>query len=271
MPTEIDETTALSYHYWESVGGEGSTNFHVFQLANLLHFLEDVEGNLSGNFKSFTFDLDNHLTSGYTDSSVFKVDMIDGEGRLFVVAKGLEPFYLEYDSTGDSISSVLIGINVRDFTGLDDQLEIDERPASLSEEHDYNLKNQGWWQQRRETAAGADVNPITAFNTNEGAYPSNADIAWLGMVDDGSGNLVFSTEEITLLTLGNTPAPKGHFIIDPFNIEYESLRLLTNTGGGGYAGGGTGALGGAGGGGGAGTPPPFWIVIPTPPPDWDEF
>ena len=60
----------------------------------------------------------------------------------------------------------------------------------------------------------------------------------LGMVDDGSGNLRFNAEFIEDLSLGNTPAPKGHFIIDPFSIAYEALR--TGTGGSGGFGGSAG-------------------------------
>ena len=185
------------------------------------------------------------------------VDMISGEGYLFIVGKKLEPFYLEHDTAGDTISSTNINIQVRDLTGIDDSLEVDERPATLSEEHEYNLKNQGWWQQRKRISDGSLVDPITQFDTDIGDFPSNADISHLGMVDDGSGNLRFKSTFLEELTLGNTPAPKGHFIIDPFCIAYDDLRTGTATGGGGY---GTfsGNVGGAYGGAPVTTPPPWY-------------
>jgi hypothetical protein len=84
------------------------------------------------------------------------------------------------------------------------------------------------------------------------------------MIDDGSGNLVFDPDYILDLTTGNTAAPKGHFVIDPFYIDYENLRLGNDLGSGAW-GGGVGSLGGAGGGG-YSDPPPWWT-----PPEGDAF
>ena len=259
----LSATSATAYHRWDSVNNDGSLTFHVFQINNLLYFLEDAEGNLSGNFKSFSYDLDNDLTSGYVDSSDMAVSMASGDGRLFVVGKKIEPIFIEYDPVGDSISSSQVDIHIRDFTGLDDTLGTNERPATLSEEHEYNLKNQGWNQTRRVTHAGGFVSPITQFDTDNGAFPSNSDIAYLGMIDDGSGNLVFDADSMRDLSIGNTSAPKGHFIIDPFNIQYDDLRTGVLAGNGGY-GGATGSGGGVTGGG--TTPDPGWW---QPPPEYD--
>lgn len=256
LSESVSTTNASSYHFWEGVGGVGGLNYHVFQIDSVLYFFEDVSGNLYGNQKSFNYELNDVIAPAFTDTSDTPVDMSSGEGRLFVVGQKIEPIYIEYDSAGDSISSIKVEIRVRDLTGLDDSLEIDERPAALSEEHDYNLNNQGWWQQRKRLSDGTLVDPIEQFNTDVGDYPSNADISHLGMVDDGSGNLRFKSTFLEELTLGNTPSAKGHFIIDPFNINYESLRTGGDTGGGGYG-------GGAGTGGGASGPvvepdPPWW-------------
>lgn len=252
----VNDTNASAYRFWDSVGGDGSLNFHVFQIGATLHFIKDADGNLTDQRQSFIFDLDDMVTAAYSSVEDAPVSMTSGEGKLFVVSQKVEPFYIEYDATGDTISSTFVDIRVRDLTGLDDTLEIDERIGTLSEEHDYNLNNQGWWQQRRIVAAGAFEDPIAQFFTINAVYPSNADIALLGVVDDGSGNLIFKEEELLDLTLGNTPASKGHFIINPFNILYDDLRTGTDTGGGGY-GGSSGSSGGTDPGGGAGEPP-WW-------------
>jgi len=60
-------------------------------------------------------------------------------------------------------------IHIRDFWGIDDGLAVDERPATLSTNHAYNLLNQGWTGEN-----------IAAFNASIGAYPSNADASYYG-------------------------------------------------------------------------------------------
>lgn len=234
IPEAITSASAINYALWKSVGGIGDLDYHVFQINNTLYMLPDSSGNLSDSTSSLTYDLNSNLSDAYIDTSDTIVDMATGEGLLFVTGKKVNPFFIEYDEDTATISATDIPIRIRDLTGLDDGLEIDERPNTLSDEHDYNLNNQGWWQQRRIASGGSKLDPIAQFNTANGAYPSNADIAFLGMVDDGNGDLVFDAEELELLTLGNTPAPKGHFIIDPFNIKYEDLRTQVETGGGGY-------------------------------------
>ena len=240
LPDAITDTNATSYALWSAVGGTGSLNFHVFQIGSTLYFIKDTSGDLTNERQVFTFDLDTAVAPAFTTVETEPVDMIAGDGKLFVVGRKIKPFYLEYDSAGPTVTSAYVDINIRDMTGLDDTYAVDERPATLSENHDYNLNNQGWWQTRRIVAAGSFVDPIAQFNTTNGAYPSNADIALLGMVDDGDGNLVYDPDYLLELTLGNTPAPKGHFILDPFNIDYESLR--TGTGGSGGYGGTSGSL-----------------------------
>lgn len=269
LSENITATSATNHYLWESVSNIGGLNFHVFQINSILYFLEDGEGDLYGNLKGFEYDLTNDVTSAYTDTDTEMVDMYGGDGKLFVVGKRIEPIFLEYDQSGDSLSSTQIQIRIRDFTGLDDGWQTNYRPTAidgLSEEHEYNLRNQGWNQQRRTTHAGAFSDPITTFQSTiaSSEYPSNADIAYLGMIDDGSGNLVFDPDYILDLTTGNTAAPKGHFVIDPFYIDYENLRLGNDLGSGAW-GGGVGSLAGAGGGSYA-DPPSWWT-----PPDGDAF
>ncbi len=260
----INDTNATSYGVWEAVEGDGDLLFHVFQIGATLFFIKDESGNLSSQRQDFTFDLDTAVTPAYTSVEDSPVSMSSGEGKLFIVGQKIEPFYLSYDPDTETITSEYINIRIRDLTGLDDGYEVDERPAAtLSEEHEYNLNNQGWWQQRRIIAAGTFEDPIDKFEDVNGVYPSNADISMLGMVDDGDGNIIYDPDYLLELTLGNTPAPKGHFVINPFDIDYESLRDGSETGGGGY-GGGAGAGGGTGGGGSGYTGPDWW-VLPTNP------
>jgi len=253
----VTDTSAASYGMWEAVGGDGDINLHVFQISSVLHFVKDTSGNLTDQIQTFTYELDDMLAPAFVTTEDTPVSLTSGEGRLFVVGRKIEPFYIDYDPDTDTISSTAVNLQVRDMTGLDDGYEVDFRPlTTLTEEHDYNLNNQGWWQTRRTTAGGSFVDPVAEFESTNGAYPSNADIALLGMVDDGDGNLIYDPDYLLELTLGNTPAAKGHFIINPFNIPYDALRTGTDTGGGGW-----GDLVGTGGGTGTGStivPPSWW-------------
>lgn len=70
-------------------------------------------------------------------------------------------------------------------------------------------------------------NPITRWKTDTGFYPSNALSWWvfkrpvaLSNEDAPRGYLeVFDTDIRYQLTMGNTPAPKGHYILEAFNQD----------------------------------------------------
>ena len=94
-------------------------------------------------------------------------------------------------------------VKVRDLWGIDDSLAVDTRPTTLSNEHKYNLLNQGW-----------PSDKLTAvYGTAGNAYPSNADIPTVCTKSDGG----WDVNAIDYALFGTTPAPKGKYIIDPFN------------------------------------------------------
>ena len=104
-----------------------------------------------------------------------------------------------------------VEVKVRDFEGVIDNLANDERPVSLTDEHRYNLENQGW---------GSTLNDINVFKASSHSgykYPSNSDIASLGRYEDPDkdGNITvrFRTDFITTTTLGNGLAPRGKKIL----------------------------------------------------------
>ena len=58
--------------------------------------------------------------------------------------------------------------------------------------------------------------PVTIDLTIPQQYPSNADIAQLGLKADSSGNEEFSADTLNEIVLGNTEAPRGHYV---YNIN----------------------------------------------------
>ena len=93
-------------------------------------------------------------------------------------------------------------LNVRDTDGLVDGTEIDGKPLTLSQEHEYNLLNQGW------TTAN-----ITSFHTTNTYYPTN-NIQWFAAKN--AKNAAFVPADLLKISFGTTQAPKGHFILNYF-------------------------------------------------------
>lgn len=259
---------------WKSVATDPTKNFVVVQNGDKLSFTDASDSTLTAT-ESYTYSL---LTSksGTTkgqdaDARKQPVSYANVKGKLLICSEAIEPTLIEYDPVGDTLTGFIMSLKVRDVLGLESGIEVDKRPtvigdfpagvtasgtyAALSEQHEYNLYNQGWYQQRRIVAAGAYVDPIANFNTVNSEYPSNADIVWVGMAIS-SGDLIFEEDLLKDQTFGSSPAPRGHYILDAFDMDRESIRTSPQ-GSGGYTGGGSGSGGGV-----SGDLPPYFEEEP---------
>lgn len=193
---------AVTVFNWRGAGGDPDTNFVVVQVGLSLHMYDRDSSSFSDNREAIV-DLSAKKQSAATNTQVrqTRVDMVSGNSRLFVAGRYLEPFYVEWSGSVFNVS--IPTIEQRDFEGLDDGLDTDERPNSLSSSHDYNLQNQGW-----------DPDDISTFHSDQSAYPSNADIWHFGkFIDTGSsGRESFDPAQVVIQDFGNTRAPSGHFL-----------------------------------------------------------
>lgn len=73
------------------------------------------------------------------------------------------------------------------------------------------------------SAAGASEN-ISAYFVATGKYPSNTQIWFAGKNSTGD----FDPATLDKIGFGNTPAPKGHFILEAFNRDYAGVSGITN-------------------------------------------
>jgi hypothetical protein len=237
-----DLDLAFSSFLWRGVNRNPDKNFLVLQMGALVYFIDADTDPIGSSVHTETIDLTQNLsgTSFGTaaNARTSRCQFANAKGRLVVVNPACNPFYVEYDESTPAITITGIQIKVRDIEGVSDGLEVDERPATLSEDHEYNLYNQGWYKQRKVAAAGPLVDPINQFFTDKGVYPSNADIPHLAVVES-SGELIFSTERLEELTFGSTPAPRGHYVLDAFNKNREALRLNPQSSGVSSGGGGS--------------------------------
>ena len=200
---------ALMEGRWTSVGGDGNLNFLVLQVDTTLYFYNLGSDPLSGGQKTFTVNLSTYAASGATDIGSEPVNMDSGKGLLFVVSEKIEPIRIEYDSSGDTITVTQTTLQIRDFDGLAESpaLDNDEEPASLSTTHDYNLKNQGW------ASPGSGIaDPVSTYFTSKSVYPPNSKQWWTGKDSTDT----FDADLLAKYSAGNTKAPRGHFLLNPF-------------------------------------------------------
>jgi len=142
----LTENTPISEFHWLAVGSDASVNFLVLQIGSTLHFFDTNATPISSGKKSFTVNLLTYKSPTAADSDVQTslCQMDSGKGFLFVVQSYIEPLVIEYDAATDALVVLPIIVQMRDFDGLNDGLQNDEEPTTLSKEHYYNLKNQGW-------------------------------------------------------------------------------------------------------------------------------
>ena len=216
------ETLAFNTFLWESVANSGTLNIVVVQVGLILQFYTQF-GAISSNLLG-ELDLTPNVVN-LAEAPLQTMNFSAGLGQLFVVSEHIKPLRISYD--GSTFTLVELLIQQRDFEGLDDELELDERPTLLTKSHYYNLLNQGWTDDNINTFGGTTANlcagtgglGLAAASGKD--WPSNADIMTVGIVVNSSGDLEFQPEFIREDFLGNTPAPKGHFILESFNKLYD--------------------------------------------------
>jgi hypothetical protein len=130
---------------------------------------------------------------------------------------------------------------IRDFEGLDDELAVDEEPSTLSAEHHYNLKNQGWVPTTPSTGlvsvslfgkykavpgVATTADPITEYKTAIGRYPGNNKQWFLGKTEVEEGAYKpgdFNPVLLNKAHVGTSRAPRGHYIVNAFNIDRSAV------------------------------------------------
>lgn len=216
---------------WIAVGGDGNTNILVQQQANLLRFYDmSTSLEISNNQIFSDVNLDTYkVTGGGRDPAFEQCQYAIHEGNLIVVNPACDPIYIVYDLTGEFITTTVIDIRIRDFAGVDDGLDLTERPvesvASLiagNPEHYYNLLNQGWYHGSTGTAGPDTGATLAQWDTARTDLPSNADTVGLYR---SSTTDAFDNANVLANSPGSRPAPKGHFIISPTNQDRDSAAL----------------------------------------------
>lgn len=198
----------IKQYLWQNVAGNGNVTVAVVQVGDTLYFYETTgSGIFSTGAQTTTVTLNE--VSGAPAPDAVEAQFTDGNGYLIVVHPYCDPIRISYDIDAHTATATTITINIRDFEGAStDPYAVDTRPtstyAALNVPHKYNLMNQGW----------TDAN-LTAWDTAQTTMPSNADVMWRFKT---TANVYdFTNTTVNNITTGNTPAPKGHFILELAN------------------------------------------------------
>lgn len=214
----VIQNKAIGMNLWKSVAGSGNRNFVVIQMNKTLYFYDLSAQALSAGLKSFTVDIGTKLAQGATDVALEPVSITSGKGVCFVVGKRIDPFFIQYSVATDSITVTSANLKIRDFDGLEDGLEPDAEPTVLSIKHDYNLKNQGW------SSPGEGISdPLAEYFSAKSVYPPNSKQWFTGKNADDA----FSSDLLAKFEAGNTLAPRGRFLVNPFRIDREAVSGVT--------------------------------------------
>ena len=236
-------TVPLTEYVWKNVNNIPGLDFLVHQFGSQLAFFDVSETPSSTNRKNFYFDLADYFIADAVAPEEASVQMATGKGFLFVVSEAMDPAIIEYDPITDSISSRRIEILIRDFDGVEDEIATESEPSTLTALHQYNLENQGWYTDTSSTVttwtrwgtgifaqhpvvSTSNVNVIQKYKDVIGRYPGNNKQWFLGKVEAAGGGYAvgdFNPELLNKVHVGNSRAPRGHFIFSAFNKDRSAV------------------------------------------------
>lgn len=213
--SDFDSIIASEIFSWSNV--DADKNFIVIQINNNIYIFDDTkpitdrEPRVKIDLAPFTSD---------AGLSIEPMSFSSVSDCLFIAARWLFPLVIRYDRDSDSFKEPeIVNLKYRDFNGVDDGLEVDEETVTYNTNHIYNLLNQGWGAKVYDEYGKNGEWLVTAddidgkrgkFYKDLGMYPSNNMQWFLGK--NSSGN--YNSADILKEYFGNTPAPKGHYILD---------------------------------------------------------
>lgn len=151
----------VSTYLWKNVAKQ-TTDILVLQVGEKLYFYSYGSNIALGKLNS-EVNIGDYLTSKRLVLEDIRITFAEIKGVLVCAHNQLTPFYLRYEN--GEIKDHAIDLTIRDYDGIEEDIELLDRPKSLTKEHLYNLYNQGW-----------DSWAVYACFANNNFFPSNGDI-----------------------------------------------------------------------------------------------
>lgn len=217
----------VSTYLWQNAAGQADKNFLVVQIGGNIYFYAVTEtGEISQGAYASSIDFSLFATSTAAQCASVECQFTSGKGYLFGANPHSDPFYISYNPSTDSFSSSVIQLTVRDTKGLPSGSQgvyntRVEDPDTLTDTQLYNLYNQGWAPTATvdylNTWRGSGGNEMPGHTgTARTDWPSDADVWWLYKASDG---VTFNRAYADTNSRGNTPAPKGYYIYNAFEMN----------------------------------------------------
>lgn len=225
-----NENSVYVEYNWQAVAGQGDLDFVVTQVGSMVFFYQPISnGSLSAGRKPFSIDLNAYKIAGAPNSNSKPAQFASGKGYLFIVHPYCDPVYVKYNRDTNQITTTVITIRIRDFEGLQDGYGVSDRHNYITNEHRYNLYNQGWYgngnfAQDEELHNQTNGPRVDMWRSRVGWYPANSDVWWVFI--EGTSSIIVNWAH--RIDLGNTPAPKGHYILNAF---YQDRSSVSSVGG----------------------------------------
>ena len=147
--TGAPSSTSINTYKWNNVGGDGQTQIIVTHVQDYILFYTSSAATSStsvseeylGKLSIIPFT----IIGSSNDPASVECNFADGNGYLFVFNPYCEPFYCTYNASNNSVTATAISVQIRDFAGIPEPgVSTSTRPSVLTNEHNYNLQNQGW-------------------------------------------------------------------------------------------------------------------------------
>lgn len=217
-------TLANSSYKWNNAGGDGLTQIVVRQLGNTLFFYNATKATMSAPLSaqgiSSVVNIGNFTAPGVNFDSSLECTYADGNGYLFVYHPSCDPFYVAYVNgsfTGNSIQ-----LQIRDFTGVYENIPVNNRPTTLSKEHNYNLVNQGWT-----TGVSWQALSSNTVTVNTGSFSFTVP-SGLTITNGTSVNCINTSPFFVLTAQGYQTLQPGSVFMSGTVTSYSGTTLVVN-------------------------------------------
>lgn len=142
-----DRSHTINEYVWNTVAANGANTYLVIQVDDGVFFYQVQDGQPLSAGRITTFlDLQAFRSieapAYYVEE--FACHFSSGDGYLVITHPFVNPVFVYYDDDLQRFRAGGVVLLTRDFEGVNDGLETTENPVNLSDEHHYNLRNQGW-------------------------------------------------------------------------------------------------------------------------------
>jgi len=197
-----------SFHLWRSPGGDTDVVLGVVRIKSKFWFMNLNTDNPSANLKNSG----NPITLSNLVNEKIETAVINN--NCVIVSKELPiPVMLKYNKDTGAVTKEDIPVEIRDTYGVEDNLFIDTRPVTLTNQHKYNLRNQGW---NRNIVVKGGGDAIERTKEVLGVYPANSDNWTLGKISNAQDENYeeYDPDVLNRNSFSNYQIAKGSFIID---------------------------------------------------------